>query len=154
MGGGSGSPTGDDPRYTSPARQREIEAEIKANLQGGRNAMSRVLADQCDAVAAMHRADVGPIDFVWDRNGYGIKHILERRGEQDQKRPGANALTPEETAHKLVEVIARGTSRDTGKIIEIDHDGFRAVLARSKKKGHPWLLSGFQRWPETERKSR
>lgn len=130
---------------------REREFAIRANLQRGRNAMRRVMAEGRDVVNAMQRPDVGDIDFIWERAGgsgktYGIKHLLDRRAQEDHA--VGSALSPEETAEKMVEVIARGSVVDAGRkkgVIEIDHEGFRAVLASAGKDSNAWLITGFEK---------
>ena len=140
MGGGGGGPS-----------KCQSEGEIKANIQRGRNAMQRVLSEQQDVLNAMHRPDVGAIDFVWERldkrgNSRGIKHLLERRASEDHA--VKSAFSPDETAGKMVEVIARGKianpDMDHGAV-EIDHQGFRVVLGRAGKKTNAWLITGFEK---------
>ncbi len=131
------------------SRAREREAEIKANIQRGRNAMRRVLSEQQDVLNAMERQDVGWIDFVWERldargNSRGIKHLLDRRAAEDHA--VQSAFSPDETAEKMVEVIARGKIANPHMehgAVEIDHEGFRVVLARAGKKNNAWLITGF-----------
>lgn len=132
-------------------RGRFVESIARANIQRGKNAMNRVLAEETDVIAAMHRDDVGDIDFVWERidsrgKGRGIKHILDRRQEEDHA--VKSAFSPMETLGKLVEVLARGQIANpestTGKV-EIDHEGFRAVLTKGNSKSNAWLVTGFEK---------
>ena len=156
-GGGAGTPTGDDPRYTSPKRAREIEAEIKENIQRGHNAMQTAKTG-VDVLNAMHRAEVGDIDFIWSRKigtppnekERGTKHIIDRRNEQDEKRPGMNKLSVDELLDKLVVAVARGHANDTGNGWKIDYEGVRAILSKSRRKQNAWMISGFEKWPKEE----
>lgn len=133
-----------------PPRQargpRETEFEIRANIQRGRRAMWACVAEESDVISAMHRSELGDIDFVWSRGGRGIKHIIARRAAEDAAQPGQNILSPEETLDKLVDVIARGDITSRRGVFEIDYQGFRALLAQASTKRHAWLITGFQRW--------
>jgi len=123
---------------------RQTEFDIRANIQRGRRAMWACVAEESDVIAAMHRPELGDIDFVWDRDGRGISHIIRRRSEEDSGRPGMNSLSPEETLDKLVDVIARGSIDDAPGTAAIEFEGFRALLARASKKRNAWLISGFE----------
>lgn len=135
----------------------QTEAEIQANIQNGMNAFWKVMASQQDVPAAMHLPRIGPIDFIWERQGrsgkvYGFKHILDRREEEAHARQ--SSFSPEEVAQTLVEVIARGQIANpemTRGSIEIDYKGFRAILARPDKKSNAWLISGFLKDREENR---
>jgi hypothetical protein len=148
MGNSNGSRKGWDTRGRG---RRDEESRIKENIQRGRNAIRHVLATQRDVMNAMSRPDIGPIDFVWERldkrgNSRGIKHLLERRGAEDHA--VKSALSPDETAEKMVEVIALGKIANpdvaSGAVV-IDHEGFRVVLGRAGKKTNAWLITGFEK---------
>ena len=135
--------------YRSDTRKRQDEHAIKANIQRGQNAMHEVLKGN-DVLGAMTRPDVGDIDFIWVRQTRkgerGIKHILERRAAEDHA--VKSAFSPDETAGKMVEVIARGKIANpdmTTGAIEIDHEGFRVVLGRAGKQSNAWLITGFEK---------
>ena len=82
--------------------------------------------------------------------GEGLRHILQRREDEDHAMK--SAFSPEETALRLVEVIARGSiANPDAHLIEIDYEGFRAVLARGKKNQNAWLLTGFEKKKEENR---
>lgn len=137
---------------------RFVESKMKRNIQRGRNAMRRVYSEEVDVPAAMHREDVGDIDFLWDHNGMGIRHIIARREKQDADRPDLNKLGVYELLDRLPEVIAKGIVKNpdrTSHTIEIEHEGIRVLLAeRRGKSKNVWLMSGFEIDPESQRKGR
>ena len=81
---------------------------IKDNLQRGNNAVDRALRQKADVQKAMHRKEVGQIDFEYGRpgspkpndqgktyaDGYGISHVLAKHKE--------------EAVRQLPEVLAKG----------------------------------------------
>lgn len=67
----------------------------KANLTRGEAALGNILADHADVPAAMVSRRLGPIDFVWGREGnpgrdyeggYGFSHIIAKHGEEAARR--------------------------------------------------------------------
>lgn len=67
----------------------------KANLTRGEAALGNILADHADVPAAMVSRKLGPIDFVWGREGnpgrdyeggYGFSHIIAKHGEEAARR--------------------------------------------------------------------
>ena len=129
------------------------EGDTRANIQHGRNALQRVVAEETDVIAAMHRQEIGGIDFVWDHKEHGIKHLIERREHQDSVRPDLNKLGSSELLDRVPEVIARGKINPVGSKLEIDHEGIRVILARNDgKSANPWMMSGFELNPSSPRK--
>ena len=67
----------------------------KANLTRDEAALGNILADHADVPAAMVSRKLGPIDFVWGREGnpgrgyeggYGFSHIIAKHGEEAARR--------------------------------------------------------------------
>ena len=144
---------GFNPGEARDAKGKWAEGEIKANIQRGRNALQRVLAEETDVIAAMHRPEVGDIDFVWDHKEHGIKHLIERREEQDKSRPELNKLSPTELLDRVPEAIARGKIKPAGNKLVIDHEGIRVILARNDgKSANAWMISGYELDPNSSRK--
>lgn len=138
-------PTGKNGRF--------VESKIKAEIQRGRNAIWRVVAEETDVIAAIHREEIGDIDFLWDHKGCGIKHLLERRAHQDTVRPDLNKFSPNELLDRVPEVILRGKITPAGNKIEIDHKGIRVILARRDgKSANAWMMSGFEMDANSRRK--
>ncbi len=154
--GGNG--TWDESRHPRGAQGRFAAAAIKANIQHGRNAMRRAYSDETDVLSAMSRAEVGEIDFLWDHKGLGIRHIIQRRQEQDERRPGMNRLDVYELLDRVPEIIALGRVANPGSkadTVEIEHEGIRVLLAkRNGKTGSAWVMSGFEISPESQRKGK
>lgn len=120
------------------------------NIQSGIWSLQKVINQQIDVPAAMHRydlKDVNEITFVWGepgninnkfKGGHGVSHIIAKRDSET-----GDGL---DVAIKLVEVIARGelnkevTVKDT---VHITFDGYESVLTKSKfGEKETWLLTG------------
>ncbi len=116
--------------------------------------MDTVISTHSDVPSAMHRDDVGDIDFIWGtpgtgknfKHGMGISHIIAKRNSEanDGNNHG------EEVARKLVEVLAKGTSVkqqfSRGKSyhrILITYDGHTAVLIPKDGTSNAWILTGW-----------
>ena len=84
------------------------------------------------------------------KGGFGIAHILAKRGDDYQK--GCSTVNAKKTAHKLIEVIAKGEKRqvqhsanNNGEAcMKIEHDGYTAVLSLAHGKKNTWLLTGWE----------
>lgn len=128
---------------------------VDANIARGRSAMDRVLLDKSDVKRAMFRQGLGWVDFVWGSaggernsrgrplNGKGIAHLLDRRMSSD----GLSEGQAQQLAHRMVDVIARGTEVARTEIggatnVRISDDGATAVLLRQKG-ANAWMLTGF-----------
>lgn len=100
---------------------------------------------------AMYRSDIGQIDFVWGKpgtgpkfkKGYGISHIIAKHGE--------------DTAWKVVDVIAKGTEYDTQKgnnlqpgqyRLRLFYDNYTVVLSKDTDSKH-WVLTAWDNDKET-----
>ncbi len=133
-----------------------IPLSTVANIQRGKAAMAHVILHQETARSAMHRTDLGWIDFVWGSAGKppgpsgkrkgakGIAHLLEAR----QRKDGLTLAQAQDLAMKMPEVIARGAQdRGLGKHatnIRIAYAGYIAVLVANPQTGH-WLLTGWKK---------
>ncbi len=128
---------------------------VNSQIKRGRKAMQRVIREETDVLSAMEREDVGEIDFLWDHNGMGVRHIIARRMEQDEKRPDLNTMDAYELLDRIPEVIMRGEVANpevTAGTVVIEHGGIRVLLARRKgRTGNVWLMSGFEIDPESQR---
>lgn len=123
------------------------EAKIKQAINRGRAAMWQVIETEKDVEGAMSREGIDEVDFVWSRDGCGIKHILERRLKQDAVHPGRNKFSVEELLEMIPEVIAGGEIQHKGNKAIITLNGLLVVLAKSST-GNTWLMSGYEIWPE------
>jgi hypothetical protein len=117
---------------------------VAANLKRGQNAMDRALRQRADVRKAMHRKEVGQIDFEWGRpgtphpdaqgrthaDGYGISHIAAKHGEK--------------AARDLPEVLAKGkiTPHDRPERRYVTHGNYRAVLERHNRR-NAYVVTGF-----------
>lgn len=116
--------------------------------RSGLRALSQVLSSKQDVIGAMHREDVGPIDFRWGDDKCGISHIIARRRAQNEAHPKRYRLPAKDVAKRVVVTVAKGNIVSTGqRKIEIHHKGYIAVLAKDWK-GKPsnhWVLTGMKR---------
>ena len=127
---------------------------IEGNIQRGNQAAEYILREHAKGNdttvhGAMHRPDIGYIDFLWGtpgkgakfKKGYGLAHILAKHGAES----GEGILA------KIVETIAKGTDIEEQKAlhgqgekrIRIHYDGYTAVLSSAKGK-NSWLLTGWE----------
>lgn len=108
-----------------------------AEATKGAAAMERVLAGEAHVPAAMHRPDIGAIDFRLGNTRGGVQHIVDEHGIDSARR------MPVTIAYGQVSHQVTGRGKQT---LLIDHGGYRAVLATSHddQPGH-WLLSGYER---------
>lgn len=136
-----------------------LPTSTSANIRRGQAAMAHVIQHQETAHQAMHRQDIGWIDFVWGAVGapatkvgkrkgaHGVAHILEAR----QRKDGMTVLGAQKLAMSLPEVIARGRVMradrfgDQGRMV-LDYGGHEAILIKPRK-SPAWLLSGWQKQP-------
>ena len=126
----------------------------KANLTRGEAALGNILADHADVPAAMVSRKLGPIDFVWGREGnpgrdyeggYGFSHIIAKHGEEAaQKVPKILAFgkyfhdEQERDAYTVVlgnEVVS--VKRETGNFLVV-------TSYASDKKATAYLRRGGQ----------
>ena len=126
----------------------------KANLTRGEAALGNILADHADVPAAMVSRRLGPIDFVWGREGnpgrdyeggYGFSHIIAKHGEEAaQKVPKILAFgkyfhdEQERDAYTVVlgnEVVS--VKRETGNFLVV-------TSYASDKKATAYLRRGGQ----------
>lgn len=130
---------------------------IEGNIQRGNQAAEYILREHAKGNdttvhGAMHRPDIGYIDFLWGtpgkgakfKKGYGLAHILAKHGAES----GEGILA------KIVETIAKGTDIEEQKSlhgqgekrIRIQYDGHEAVLSATKgaKEKNSWLLTGWE----------
>lgn len=144
---GEALPALPDPK-ASPTEYR------KANLTRGEAALGNILADHADVPAAMVSRKLGPIDFVWGREGnpgrdyeggYGFSHIIAKHGEEAaQKVPKILAFgkyfhdEQERDAYTVVlgnEVVS--VKRETGNFLVV-------TSYASDKKATAYLRRGGQ----------
>lgn len=140
---------------------------IEGNIRRGNQAAEYILQEHAKGNdttvhGAMHRPDIGYIDFLWGapgkgvkvKEGYGLAHILAKHGGESS----------EGILAKIVETIARGTDIEEQKSlhgqgekrIRIQYDGHAAVLSATKgaKGKNSWLLTGWEdKGPIKQRKA-
>lgn len=115
---------------------------IESNIQRGNQAAEYILREHAKGNdttvhGAMHRPDVGYIDFSSDHQG-GMSHILAKYAPDDAK-----GILP-----KIVETIAKGTDIEEQKPlrgekrIRIHYDGHTAILSLVNK--NSWRLTGWE----------
>ena len=138
------------------------ERAIERNIQRGNQAVEYILREHAngnDATVhgAMHRTDIGYVDFLWGapgkgakfKKGYGLAHILAKHGAES----GEGILA------KIVETIAKGTDIEEQKAlhgqgekrIRIHYDGYTAVLSSARGKDS-WLLTGWEDYDRIKQK--
>lgn len=143
--------------YDKPSPR--VPSSTAANIQRGKAAMAHVILHQATARYAMHRTDLGWIDFVWGSAGKppgssgkrkgakGIAHLLEAR----QRKDGLTLGQAKDLAMKLPDVIAMGKrERPPGEQatnVRIAFAGYVAVLVANPRTGH-WLLTGWRKSPD------
>ncbi len=146
-------------RDTSVANATNFKDEIniQENIKKGIDAMDKVIRTRGNVLAAIHRKDIGDIDFLWGeagnpdnnyRNGYGVAHIIARRNYQ--------GLDGKAIAKLMPEIIMKGKKIQGLKEnrVELHHGAYVAILDKNfidgqEKKNH-WLLTGFKRMQRGE----
>ena len=134
-------------------QERQSETvSVEENIANGKKAIEKVIRTHEDVHSAMHRDDVGDIDFLWGyegdpkkkyKNGYGVSHIIARRNIQ--------GLDGEAIAKLMPEVIARGKKQAgiNDSRVEFHYDEYMAVLSKNQMEGVPegnkWLVTGFKK---------
>ena len=115
------------------------------NINDGMDALDHVLATHIDENKAMNRPEIGPIDFVWGKegtaakdyeDGYGIAKILKKHGKT--------------AVDAIPEVIAKGTFSQRYKDrVYFEHNGYRAVVRLTwDGKAKTWLVTNFEQTKE------
>lgn len=125
------------------------------NYRHGIDAVDTVIRTHSDVQKAMHRDELGDIDFLWGDNpgtpeknyhdGGGLLHILLARQAEGMTEQQAKEFTV-----KIVEAIAFGTFEPNTLKSErsraiIEHNGIKVVLA--KKYGalkQNWVVTGYK----------
>lgn len=127
---------------------RSAMKSVEANVQRGRAAMNRVLLERADVRRAMHRSDLGWIDFVWGDDKKGVQHILRQRQAKD----GMTALQVMRMLRDdIVETIARGETtrrvevKNVTRVTVVHQDAEAQLVRRDGANG--WLLTGYERKP-------
>ena len=141
----------EEDRVSGQKRQGEA-VSVEENIANGKKAIEKVIRTHEDVHSAMHRDDVGDIDFLWGyegdlkkkyKNGYGVSHIIARRNIQ--------GLDGEAIAKLMPEVIARGKKQAgiNDSRVEFHYDEYMAVLSKNQMEGVPegnkWLVTGFKK---------
>jgi hypothetical protein len=137
---------------------------LEANIARGRAAVAHVLATHEDAHRAMHRADLGWIDFVWGSEGEppkgakgkrkgakGVTHIVEARTRKD----GLDTHQVKQLLHRAINIMAddkaipvlesfedlKSSTKGTNAIFMAG--GLRLIM--SKQEGqNAWLMSVYE----------
>ena len=137
----------DNPNHDATGRftfkhtgNRSKPTPLHAEQIRGEESMRRSIATRSDVVDAMHRPEIGSVDFKWGtegdpqnnfEGGYGISKILAKHGEK--------------SAMKLPEIIATGEMLPPqGNVVVFMKDGWRAVLTKTEgRDSSHWLLTGY-----------
>lgn len=136
---------------------------IEGNIQRGNQAAEYILREHAKGNdttvhGAMHRPDIGYIDFLWGtpgrgakfKKGYGLAHILAKHGAES----GEGILA------KIVETIAKGTDIEEQNPkdgqgehrILIHYKGHTALLSSATKEKNAWLLTGWEDYDHIKQK--
>lgn len=131
------------------------ERAIAGNIQRGNEAVKHLIREHAagrdtTVHGAMHRPDVGYIDFPWGtpgkgakfKKGYGLAHILAKHGPES----GRGILS------KIVETLAKGTDIELQRYpmkgvqarIKIHYRDYTAILSDKNGKKNAWLLTGWE----------
>lgn len=126
----------------------------RAETAKGNEAIEKVLSTKKDVPNAMHRGDIGGIDFVWGDDKKGIQHIIKRRDED--KAAGIGSIGGKEMVRKLPEVIARGEnkSKPNANRMTLDYGKFKVVLGNEdfERSPHKWVLTCYEVIPNYRKK--
>ncbi|KVO05548.1 hypothetical protein WJ69_22880 [Burkholderia ubonensis] len=129
---------------------RSAQKSVDANIKRGRAAMNRALVERRDVSRAMHRSDLGWVDFVWGDDKKGLQHIIHRRTTSD-------GMSRDEAVRfistDLIDTIARGetirradfpkdTANPDASRLVLRHNDAEVILTR-RKGGNGWVLSGY-----------
>lgn len=104
--------------------------------------LKKVKEGEC--VAALYRDDIGYVDLVWGENdsknrGYGLKHIIEKHGEQI-KELGFNVEDFIPIIFQYGNLLISKTSEE----YMLESQMFRIVIERTYKgKKKCWVLTAF-----------
>jgi hypothetical protein len=106
----------------------------------GRDAINKLLTEQQGHIKdAFNRSDIGGITLIWGDKVTGLRHIIERRAEQE--------VDTDKFFSDLTEVIEQGAFRkknDRGNF-EFMHNGKIAVVSPELKGGKiTFLLTAFK----------
>ena len=100
-----------------------------------------------ECVAALYRSDLGDIDIVWGENdpktnkGYGLKHIIEKHGEEIRRL----GFAVEDFVPIVVQFGNFNIKKSDAHKKVFESKGFRFVIAiqRIENGEKKWLLSAF-----------
>ncbi len=113
-------------------------------VKGKANAI-KVMDEGCDVGAAFRHPTLGYISLLYGDREKGIRHILLRREREIADDARLVGQVPRDVVLKLVEVIVFGKMTRLGPKYNIDHDGYRAVVAAPfGDQMNYWLLTGFK----------
>ena len=115
--------------------------DVKQNINNGRLAIRTILETHGEIHAAMERSEIGPIDFLWGRegtderkhkDGFGISKILLKHGR--------------EAVDLIPDVVARGTFEQSaaGDRVYFVLGRYRAVVRLTwDGRRKTWLVTNF-----------
>lgn len=99
----------------------------------GEAAMDKVLEGKKDVLSAMHRPELGDIDFRYGNEKAGIAHVIANHGEA--------------TARKIPEILAHGEILKGKAKANVEYQGYRVTLANNVN-GTPsnhWVITAFEK---------
>jgi len=112
--------------------------------KGKANAI-KVMDECCDVGAAFRHPTLGHISLLYGDREKGIRHILQRREREIADDARLKGQVPRDVVLRLIDVILLGKMTRIGPKYNIDHDGYRAVLAApAGDQMNYWLLTGFK----------
>jgi hypothetical protein len=118
-----------------PGQSRDKDGKWSATAAqaSGEAAMKKVLAEKQDVFTAMHRPELGDVDFRYGDEKAGIAHVVADHGEA--------------TAQKIPEVLAKGEVLKGTAKAQVEYGGHKVVLANNVK-GTPsnhWVITAFEK---------
>ena len=131
---------------------------VKENIARGMWAMQKVIETHEDVHHAMHRDDMGAIDFIWGlagkgekfKQGYGVAHILAKHVPE----------SGENLPYKIVETIAKGrvarvqAARGSAQPrLALEYDGHTALLSMGNGDNNAWLLTGWEIFDDMQKRA-
>lgn len=164
----------DNPVFETAAAVR-TPVTIEENIQRGKDAMRRVIAQHVNEPKAMYRKDLGWIAFYWGKagqeppefedqkemrewwnglknkhglfgGGYGISHIIAKRDWEGKHIKSLIGQKGEDVAMKMVDVIAKGNITKSGQRVKIIDAEYEANLeTKYYERERIWVLSGMRR---------
>ncbi|WP_299202596.1 LPD38 domain-containing protein [uncultured Amphritea sp.] len=141
--------------------QTNATDKIITTTEDAVKAIRTVVETQKDVVSAVHRDDIGDIDFIWGDEGKapsssgkrkgakGVSHILEARMRKDGLTEAEAIAVADEVAVALVlgDIVNQSNINGTQKT-SVSNGRYTAWLIKEPQTNH-WLLTGWKENVET-----